>query len=321
MFHTNDELALGLIEPAYPAPFNTTRASHVTFGAANLDRSREFYEKVLGFAVTEQTADTLYLRGLEEICHHSLTLTKAVKPGVCGSIGLRVLTEGDLDQAHSYLQNAGLDPRWIEVPHQGRTLRIRLDGEVPVDFCVRMDTAPRLLTHIELYRGGAPQRMDHFQLFVRDATTLANFFLGLGFRLSEYVVSDQEQLVAAFLQRKGNPHDVVLMNTGKSALHHVAFSVSEPSDLLRACDAAASCGFGASVEFGPGRHGGPGHAQYVYFRDPDGNRIELFTSHFQVIDIENTPIRWGGARGKQRGWYGPQPPASWLREAVPFTSA
>jgi catechol 2,3-dioxygenase-like lactoylglutathione lyase family enzyme len=30
---------------------------------------------------------------------------------------------------------------------------------------------------------------------------------------------------------------------------------------------------------GPGRHG-PGHAQFVYMRDPDGHRVELFTTHF-----------------------------------------
>ena len=31
---------------------------------------------------------------------------------------------------------------------------------------------------------------------------------------------------------------------------------------------------------------------FIYFRDPDGHRIELFNTHYQVMDIENEPVRW-----------------------------
>ena len=40
-------------------------------------------------------------------------------------------------------------------------------------------------------------------------------------------------------------------------------------------------GFAGNIEYGPGRHG-PGHALFVYLRDPDGHRIELFNTHYQV---------------------------------------
>ena len=50
-------------------------------------------------------------------------------------------------------------------------------------------------------------------------------------------------------------------------------------------------GFAENIEFGPGRHG-PGHALFVYMRDPDGHRIELFNTHYQCIDIEDEPVRW-----------------------------
>ena len=39
-------------------------------------------------------------------------------------------------------------------------------------------------------------------------------------------------------------------------------------------------GFAENIEYGPGRHG-PGHALFVYMRDPDGHRIELFNTHYQ----------------------------------------
>ena len=59
--------------------------------------------------------------------------------------------------------------------------------------------------------------------------------------------------------------------------------------------------FAANVEFGPGRHG-PGHALFVYLRDPDGHRIELFNTHYQVMDIENEPVRWDASVAMQRRW-------------------
>lgn len=69
--------------------------------------------------VTAETADTLYLRGIEEACHHSLVLRKGAA-AECSRIGLRVLTEADLDRAFDWLSAGGRAPRWVEVAHQGR---------------------------------------------------------------------------------------------------------------------------------------------------------------------------------------------------------
>ena len=34
---------------------------------------------------------------------------------------------------------------------------------------------------------------------------------------------------------------------------------------------------------------------FVYLRDPDGHRVEVFDSHYQTIDIEIEPVRWDAA--------------------------
>ena len=75
-------------------------------------------------------------------------------------------------------------------------------------------------------------------------------------------------------------------------------------------------GFAANIEYGPGRHG-PGHALFVYMRDPDGHRIELFNTHYQVMDIENEPARWNLSESARRRW---QLPArrQWFLEASRF---
>ena len=75
-------------------------------------------------------------------------------------------------------------------------------------------------------------------------------------------------------------------------------------------------GFAANLEHGPARHG-PGHALFAYFRDPDGHRVELFTTHYQMMDIENEPVRWNLSTMKNRPWGFP-PREKWFKEASPF---
>ena len=117
-----------------------------------------------------------------------------------------------------------------------------------------------------------------------------------------------------FLQRKGNPHDLVFLNGAGPRLHHVAYTSIDAFTLLRACDVAGNLGFGKSVERGPGRHG-PGHAQFVYFRDPDGHRIELFTTHYQTMDIEHEPMRWDSKSKLRREIWGLPAQRVWFEEA------
>ncbi len=44
---------------AYPAPFNVTRASHVVLTVKDLSASRAFYVDALGFAVSDEDANSL----------------------------------------------------------------------------------------------------------------------------------------------------------------------------------------------------------------------------------------------------------------------
>jgi len=276
---------------AYGLPFNITRASHVELLVADLERSLRFYVEVLGLAITERDDATAYLRGIEESCHHSLLLRVSPVASRCARIGFRVFTDDELERLAEHLAGHGLAPVWAEVSHQGRTLHVSDPGGVPLEFCAHMPIQPRLLTRFHLHRGGGALRLDHFQLHVPDVRGLCGFYTALGFRISEYVTPDDEMLVAVFLQRKGNPHDIVLFEGPGPRLHHVAFTTADVHTLVRACDIAGELGYGASVERGPGRHG-PGHALYVYMRDPDGHRVELFTTHYQALDIDDEPVRW-----------------------------
>ena len=298
-------------------PFNITRASHVELLVADLERSLSFYTRVIGLVVTEEDDGVAYLRGMEESCHHSLVLRASTEPAGCARLGFRVFTDDELERLAAYLDGAGLAPVWVDVPHQGRTLHVSDPAGVPLEFCARMPVRPRLLTRFHSYQGGGGLRLDHFQLHVPDVRALCAFYTDAGFRISEYVTPDDRALVAVFLQRKGNPHDIVLFEGPGPRFHHVAFTTPDVHRLTLACDVAGELGYGRRVERGPGRHG-PGHALYVYMRDPDGHRVELFTTHYQTLDIDDAPVRWD-ARDPEFGMpWGLPAQRSWHVEASGF---
>jgi catechol 2,3-dioxygenase len=308
---------MGIPKTAYPPPFNVTRASHVVLTVKDIAASRAFYVDMLGFIVSAEDGDTLYLRGVTEASHHSIVLKRSAAAPVCERVGLRVYTEDDLERAKAYFERAGLPAKWAEVPHQGRTLHVTDAIGAPLEFCATMETKPRLVTAFHAHRGGIPQRIDHFQLLTPEVQRGCKFYTGMGFRLSEYVAPDgSDKLLFVFLQRKGNPHDIVLADGAGPRLHHAAFSIPETYHLLYACDLAAELGYAENVEFGPGRHG-PGHALFVYFRDPDGHRIEFFNTHYQMMDIENEPVRWDLSELAKRRWQLPAR-AQWFNEASRF---
>src|ERR1700722_12144944 len=149
---------------AYPAPFNITRASHVVLTVKDLGLSRAFYCDALGFAVSGEDGGTLYLRGIEEACHHSLVLKEAASAPVCERIGLRVYTEDDLATAKQYFERAQLPAAYVETPHQGRTLHVADAVGTPLELCASMAVKPRLVVRFEQHKGACPQRLDHFQV-------------------------------------------------------------------------------------------------------------------------------------------------------------
>lgn len=307
------------IPPAlHHPPFNVTRASHLTLTVRDLAASRDFYAGVIGMAVTEEEPGAVYLRGLEEACHHSLVLRPAKDRPACARIGLRVFDEEDLLKAEAFYRAAGLPTSWSEQPHQGRTLHARDIFGVPLEFCATMPVMPRLLTEFTRYQGAAAQRIDHFQVHVPDVRRGLDFYMAQGFRTSEYrVTAAPERLASVFLQRKGNPHDLVLFNGAGPRLHHFAFTTVDTHTLIHACDTAGQLGFARNLERGPGRHG-PGHALYVYFRDPDGHRVEVFTSHYQMLDQELEPVRWDPRSPHRLQQWALPPCRSWVEEASDF---
>jgi len=302
-----------LPKPVYKPKFMITRASHVVSRVRDLEASRAFYCDLLGLVVSDENATTLWLRGLEEACHHSVVL-KLGEPAV-ERVGMRVLTEDDLDLLQAHFAAAGFPTKWVEVAYQGRTLHTTDPAGTPLEFCATMQTRARLFAHADRYHGACVLRLDHFQVVTPKVRESLEFYNGMGFRLSEYVVSNGN-LDMIFLQRKGNPHDIVFANSQGPRLHHCAFQVPETHHLMDVCDLFVVGDKQGQVEFGPARHFSPGLARFLYLRDPDGHRIELFPSHYHTVDIEDEPIEWKVPEFKIGGWT--VPPDRWWNDTMSF---
>lgn len=304
-------------ETNHNPPFNITRASHATLTVKDLSRSRDFYTEVFGLVVSDEDHETIYLRAVEEIAHHSLVLNKTANEPRCRSIGLRVKFDEDLDRAKAYFDREGIRNKWIEVPFQGRTLLFHDCAGTPVELVARMDLKERMLIKSRLHKGGAVLRLDHIQLHTPDTHRAAVYYSNLGFRCSDFTSGgNPEEVTGAFMSRKGNPHDIVYTRGRGPALHHVAFAIMESASIFKACDVAGQIGFGQQVERGPQRHGFD-HMLYVYFRDPDGHRVEIFVQPIQLIDLEEEPHEWGTIGTQPQPWGRPSP-RSWFFETTPF---
>jgi 3,4-dihydroxyphenylacetate 2,3-dioxygenase len=298
-------------------PFNILRAAHVELVVTDLPRARAFYVDALGFVVTEECADWLCLRGYEERLHHSLILRRGAQPLV-GHLAFRVWSEDDLDRLAADLVARDRPVRWLNnaEPGQGRGLRTQDPLGFPIEYFHTMAAAERLLQKFDRQRGAQVMRLDHFNLHIPDVAAGYEHYRSLGFRCSEYTVADPpaEGLWGAWLYRKPSTHDVALTNGRGPRLHHAAFWLNDANAVLHTCDILAASGFGKSLERGPGRHG-ISNAFFLYLRDPDGHRLELFTGDYYTGDPDFAPIEWRLSDPQRATFWGAFAPPSWFGES------
>jgi len=299
-------------------PFNIVRAAHAELIVTDLGRSRAFYVEQLGFVLSEETSDALYLRGYEENVHHCLVLRQGPVP-IVDHIAYRVASPDDLDLLARFYDSMQCPVRWVRGSEAGQTTALRVQDPLgfTVEFFHEISQVGRLLQRFDLYRGAHVMRIDHFNLHVPDVQQSYDYYKQLGFRCSEYTVIDApgEDLWAAWMYRKPSVHDVALMNGVGPRLHHLGFLVNDTHSILRACDVLAAAGQGVAIERGPGRHG-VSNAFFLYLRDPDGHRIELYTGDYFTGDPDFEPMRWSISDPRRGTFWGHAAPASWFEEAM-----
>jgi catechol 2,3-dioxygenase len=306
-----------LPEPTLYPPFNVVRLSHVELVVTDLAASRAFYEVTLGLQVTSESPDRLTFRAMEERAHHCLILTRGIDPA-CVALGFRVFDDADLDRAAVWFVAQGREVAWVTRAHQGRTLATTDPFGVPLEFHAAMDRLPPIHQQYSLYRGVKPLRIDHFNTFSPDVDASVAFWSAMGFRVTEYTQDDESgRIWAAWMHRKGGVHDMAFTNGLGPRLHHLAFWVPTPMNIIDLLDLMATTGYVANIERGPGRHG-ISNAFFLYVRDPDGHRIEIYCSDYQTVDPDHEPLKWSLTDPQRQTLWGAPAPRSWFEEGTVF---
>ena len=298
-----------------PPPPDIVRSAYAELVVTDLQRAHWFWVDLLGFVVTEASPGALYLRGYDELTHHNLILRKGTEPAA-GRLGFRVRTPADLDRAVDFYHSLGC--RAVRVP-AGATPGVgaAVRAEDPLGFTVEFfhhaTLTDRLQQRYDLRRGAEVARMDHFNIAVPDVQAAYEYYRSLGFGLSE-TIEDGQTLYAAWMYRKQTVHDVAFTGGAGPRLHHLGFFAHESHHVLRICDILGSLHEERHIERGPGRHG-VSNAFYVYLRDPDGHRLEIYTSDYYTGDPDHPVLRWDVTDPRRRDFWGHAVIPSWYAEA------
>ncbi|GGW78166.1 VOC family protein [Streptomyces galilaeus] len=138
----------------------------------------------------------------------------------------------------------------------------------------------------------------------------------LGFGCSETIEGDEHELYAAWMYRKQTVHDVAFTGGAGPRLHHLGVATHESHQVLRTADIFGALHEEKHIERGPGRHG-VSNAFYVYLRDPDGHRVEIYTSDYYTGDPDHETYRWNVNDDRRRDFWGNAVIESWYKEATP----
>jgi 3,4-dihydroxyphenylacetate 2,3-dioxygenase len=292
------------------------RAAYAELVVTDLEASRHFWVERLGFHVSAEEPGVLYLRGYEEFVHHSLVLRVGPTPA-CSRFALRVRTPDDLDRAEHYHRNRGCPT--VRVPAGtvrgvGDAVRVQDPFGFVVEYFHDMERVERLHQRYDLRRGASINRLDHINLVTDDVLGSYEWYSGLGFGLSETIEDDDGTLFATWMFRKQTVHDVAFTQGTSPRLHHLAFAVPESHHILSVCDVLGSSFEQDWIERGPGRHG-VSNAFYLYLRDPDGHRVEIYTTDYFTGDPGHETLRWNVNDPRRRDFWGNPVVPRWYEEA------
>ncbi|MGH9170715.1 MAG: 3,4-dihydroxyphenylacetate 2,3-dioxygenase [Acidimicrobiales bacterium] len=300
-----------------PAPPDIVRSAYAELVVTDLERARWFWVEMLGFVVSATEAEAIYLRGYDETVHHSLVLRLGLEPA-CARLAFRVRNKDDLSRAEEFFRARGCRTERVAA---GATLgvgeAVRLEDPLgfPIELFHSMSHCERLVQRYDLRRGAEVARIDHFNIVVPDVVGARDHYQSLGFGCSE-TIEGEDVLYAAWMYRKQTVHDVAFTSGAGPRLHHLGFFAHEAHQVLRTCDVFGSLREQAHIERGPGRHG-VSNAFYVYLRDPDGHRVEIYTSDYFTGDPDHETLRWDVRDPRRRDFWGGPVVESWYSEATP----
>ncbi len=289
-----------------PGP-QVAQCGAINLGTKDLDASLRFFGDLLGMEVVQREGDTAYLRGFQELTHHSLVLTQQDE-SIVNSFSFRVKRPQDVELFAGEFARQEIET--VEVPAgaeagRGTAVRFLIPGSGhPFELYYDIDKPQSaeelrsaLPSNSSRRRGLGVRRIDHFNVQTsRETINQAEQWIRdtLGFKRREYALHrDDTTVLASWMSVTPQVHDLAIVANayGKtSQLHHVAFNLESLSDVLTAADILRD--HDVTFDLGPGKHG-IGQAMYLYVLDPgSGHRIELYAGGYLIFDPDWEPLKW-----------------------------
>ena len=300
------------------APPDILRAAALELVVQDLSASRAFYHDVLGLLISYEDSEEIHFRGFEEYVHHSLVLRRGPAPAM-QALTYRVRGARDLEIAERYYGSLNCPVKRLPagtVRGFGELVQVQDPLGFPLQFFWEAEHLERYTQRYDEHRSPALLRLDHFNILTPDVAGGERYYETLGFRLAEQIQDDAGTKYAVWMFRKPSVHDIALTAGDGPRLHHFAFNVAERHEVLHLCDRLGDLRQAFRIERGPGRHG-VSNALYVYLRDPDGHRIEVFTQHYYTGDPDNPIKTWSVHDERRRSWWGHAVKPTWYTEGTP----
>jgi catechol 2,3-dioxygenase len=258
--------------------------------------------------VTQTPEGVAYLRGYQELVHHSLVLTQQPVAQV-NSYSFRVQRPEDVELFHDQLLEEEIEVLELASGHEaGRGTAIRFLtpwSEHPFEFyydiekpLAQENLRSRLPTSSSKRRGLGARRIDHFNIQTDPGTmNQAEAWLQerMGLKRREFIMMPDHPttLMASWMSVTAQMHDVAIgvnRDEKRAQMHHVAFNLENYHDVLTAADQIRDLDIAYGV--GPGKHG-VGQAMYLYVHDPGSDhRVELYSGGYHIFDPDWEPVEW-----------------------------
>jgi catechol 2,3-dioxygenase len=278
---------------------------HAHLHVADLAASKAFFTETMGLTVTDEGDGVVYLRAWQDWEHHTLSLRQAQRSAV-HHVGFRVEDPPSLEEFARRFDELNLAYEWVPrqtEPGQGEAIRFATPGGFPLELYWEMkqlrftdsvlgSTLPSFPQKVPTV-GIGPRRVDHVNVLANDVAGEQGWLEQvLGFKHRYYAEGEDGNRLASWMSVTNLSHDIAVMRNRTGAgprLHHFAYYVDSPDEVLRAATVLVE--HGGRIEWGPGKHATSG-ATYLYFFEPSGHRMELWTGGMLIFAPDWAPIRW-----------------------------
>lgn len=303
-----------------PGP-RVAQCGSINLGTRDIERSLTFFRDALGMEEVFRDGNVSYLRGYQELTHHSLVLTEQSE-NLVNAYSFRVARPQDIELFAEQFRAQGIEVVELAAgveAGRGEAIRFLLPGgQHPFELYYQIERplAPeairsRLPTNSARRRGLGVRRLDHFNIqtspdTINQAELWIRENLGLNRREFAFIPDRRDTILASWMSVTSQMHDVAIgasRSNKQAQLHHVAFNLQDFSDILTAADVIRDLDVPYGV--GPGKHG-IGQAMYLYIHDPGSDhRIELYAGGYSIFEPDWTPVEWSPENVPEgMTWYG-----------------